>query len=184
MTLQNIAKIYKLLVYIKITDKTLLYRKFPKYSDTQNICCNHSKIWTMRLYHRVMRPNDADGMANSDDPDQTAPLGAVWSGSALFAQAYLSENLESLRYYIFIVCVLILQFDNNKMSPVKWICIFEHSVMTNFNCACPATQRGQGSGFLSEGSSWLTACMSEQRRFWRDCADAQARLNLRCSHRR
>ena len=37
-------------------------------------------------------PNDADGMANSVDP-------AVWSGSALFAQAYLSENLGSLRYY-------------------------------------------------------------------------------------
>ena len=71
--------------------------KFPKYSDTQKICCNHSKIWTMWLYHRVMSPNDADGMANSVDPDQTAPLGAVWSGSALFAQAYLSENLGSLR---------------------------------------------------------------------------------------
>ena len=70
------------------------------------------------------------------------------------------------------------------LSPVKRICVFEHSVMTNFNCACPTIQRGQGSGFLSEGSSWLTACMSEQRRFWRDCADAQARLNLRCSHRR
>ena len=70
------------------------------------------------------------------------------------------------------------------MSPVKRICVFEHSVMTNFNCACPAIQRDHGSGFLSEGSSWLTACMSEQRRFWRDCADAQARLNLRCSHRR
>ena len=41
-----------------------------------------------------MSPNDADGMANSVDPDQTA----VWSGSALFAQAYLSENLGSLRY--------------------------------------------------------------------------------------
>ena len=40
-----------------------------------------------------MSPNDADGMANSVDPDQTDPLGAVWSGSALFAQAYLSENL-------------------------------------------------------------------------------------------
>ena len=78
------------------------WRKFPKYSDTQNICCNHSKIWTMWLYHRVMGPNDADGMANSVDPDQTAPLGAVWSGSALFAQAYLSENLGSLRYYLFI----------------------------------------------------------------------------------
>ena len=41
-----------------------------------------------------MSPNDADGMANGVDPD----LGAVWSGSALFAQTYLSENLESLRY--------------------------------------------------------------------------------------
>ena len=70
------------------------------------------------------------------------------------------------------------------LSPVKRICVFEHSVMINFNCACPAIQRGQGSGFLSEGSSWLTASMSEQRRFWRDCADAQARLNLRCSHKR
>ena len=46
----------------------------------------------MWLYHRVMSQNDADGMANSADP-----VGAVWSGSALFAQAYLSENLGSLR---------------------------------------------------------------------------------------
>ena len=45
-----------------------------------------------------MSPKDADGMANSVDPDQTAPLGAVWSGSALFAQAYLSKNLGSLQY--------------------------------------------------------------------------------------
>ena len=40
-----------------------------------------------------MNPNNVDGMANSGDPDQTAPLGAVSSGSALFAQAYLSESL-------------------------------------------------------------------------------------------
>ena len=78
----------------------------------------------------------------------------------------------------------IMRYNGDKMSPVKRICVLEHSVMTNFNCACPAIQRGQGSGFLSEGFSWLTTCMSEQRRFWRDCADAQARLNLRCSHRR
>ena len=75
-------------------------RKFPKYSDTQRISCNHSKIWTMWLYHRVMSPNDADGMANSVDTDQTAPLGAVWSASTLFAQTCLSENLRSLRYAI------------------------------------------------------------------------------------
>ena len=49
-----------------------------------------------------MSPNDADGMANSVYPDQTAPLGAVWSGSALFAQAYLSENLGSLRKFLFL----------------------------------------------------------------------------------
>ena len=67
---------------------------------------------------------------------------------------------------------------DNCMSPVKRICVFEHSVMTNFNCACPAIQRHQGSGFLSEGSSWLTACLSEQRRFWWDCVDAQARLSF------
>ena len=36
-----------------------------------------------------MSPNDADGMAKSVDPDQTAP-------STLFAQTCLSENLETL----------------------------------------------------------------------------------------
>ena len=35
------------------------------------------KFCTRWLYHSVMSPNDADGMANSVDPDQTAPLGAV-----------------------------------------------------------------------------------------------------------
>ena len=33
------------------------------------------------------------GMANSVDPDQTAPSGAVWSGSALFACVILSDTL-------------------------------------------------------------------------------------------
>ena len=51
--------------------------EFPKHSDTQRICCNHSKILTMWFYHRVLSPNDADGMANSVDPDQTAPLGSA-----------------------------------------------------------------------------------------------------------
>ena len=48
----------------------------------------------------VMHPKDADRMVNSVDPDQTAPVGAgaVWSGSALFAQACLSKNLGSLRH--------------------------------------------------------------------------------------
>ena len=40
-----------------------------------------------------------DGIANSVDPDQTAPLGAVCSGSALFAQTYQSQYLEFLRLF-------------------------------------------------------------------------------------
>ena len=39
-----------------------------------------------------MSPKDADGMTNSVDPDQQSDLGLT-----LFAQAYLSENLGSLR---------------------------------------------------------------------------------------
>ena len=38
-----------------------------------------------------MHLKDAEGIAVSVDP-----LGAVWSGSALFAQTYLSENLGKL----------------------------------------------------------------------------------------
>ena len=51
----------------------------------------------------------------------------------------------------------IKSYSVHNLSPVKRICVFEQSVMTSFNCACPAIQRGQGYGFLSEGSSWLTA---------------------------
>ena len=32
-------------------------------------------------------------MANGVDPDQTAPVGAIWSESRLFAQTCLYENL-------------------------------------------------------------------------------------------
>ena len=39
-------------------------------------------------------------MANSVDPDQNAPVGAVWSGPARFAYVILSETLV---YEIFIV---------------------------------------------------------------------------------
>ena len=45
-----------------------------------------------------MHPKDADGMANSVDPDQTASSEAVWSWSALFAETYLSQYIEFVRY--------------------------------------------------------------------------------------
>ena len=46
-----------------------------------------------------MHPKDADGMANSVDPDQTASSEAVWSWSALFAETYLSQYTEFVRYH-------------------------------------------------------------------------------------
>ena len=50
----------------------------------------------MWFYYKAICPNDAYRMANSVDPDQTAPL-AVWSGSTLFVQTCLSKNLGSIR---------------------------------------------------------------------------------------
>ena len=44
-----------------------------------------------------MHPKDADGMANSVDPDQTASWEAVWSWSALFAETYLSQDIGFVR---------------------------------------------------------------------------------------
>ena len=44
-----------------------------------------------------MCPKDEERIVNSVVPDQTVPLGAVWSASALFAWTYLSENLGSLQ---------------------------------------------------------------------------------------
>ena len=48
------------------------------------------------LFSAVMHLKDSKGMANSVDPDQTAPLGAVLSGSSLFAQKNLAQYLEFL----------------------------------------------------------------------------------------
>ena len=53
------------------------YRKIPKFSDAKKLCCNRPKIQTKRPNLRVVCQNDANGIANSEDPDQTAPLGAV-----------------------------------------------------------------------------------------------------------
>ena len=72
--------------------------KFLNFRTPDNFAVKLPKIQTTRPNHGIFCPKDANGIANSEDPDQTAPLGAVWSGSALFAQTYLSENLGSLRY--------------------------------------------------------------------------------------
>ena len=55
----------------------IVYRKVPKFSDARKLCCNLPKIQEKRPNLRVFHQKDADGIANSEDPDQTAPRGAV-----------------------------------------------------------------------------------------------------------
>ena len=53
------------------------YRKVPKFSDARELCCNLPKIQTKRQKLRVFYQKYANGKADSEDPDQTAPLRAV-----------------------------------------------------------------------------------------------------------
>ena len=55
----------------------IMYRKVPKFSDTRKLCCKKPKIQEKRPDLWVSRQKDANGIANSGDPDQTVPLGAV-----------------------------------------------------------------------------------------------------------
>ena len=58
-------------------DKMIIYLKVPKFWDAIKLYCKLPKIQTKRPNHRIFCPKDAKGIANSGDPDQTAPLGAV-----------------------------------------------------------------------------------------------------------
>ena len=51
--------------------------KVPKFSEARKFCCNLPKTQTKRPILRVFRQKDANGIANSEALDQTAPLGAV-----------------------------------------------------------------------------------------------------------
>ena len=53
------------------------YRKVPKFSDARKLCCNLPKIQTNRPNFRVFCQKNANGIADNEDPDHTAPLGAV-----------------------------------------------------------------------------------------------------------
>ena len=53
------------------------YHKVPKFLDPRKLCCKLPNIQTKRQKLWVFRQKDANGKANSEDPDQTAPLGAV-----------------------------------------------------------------------------------------------------------
>ena len=136
----------------------------------------------------LLAHTSSESRRTSDRKPDPWPLWMAGHAQLKFVMTECSKTqirLTGLLWFLITVLLSIIGICvHNYWGRVKQICVFEHSVMTNFNCACPAIERSKGSGFLFEGSSLLTASMSEQRRFLRDCADAQARLNLRCSHRR
>ena len=51
--------------------------KILNFQTPNFFCCNLPKIQTKRPNHGLFCQNSAKGIANSEDPDQTAPLGAV-----------------------------------------------------------------------------------------------------------
>ena len=58
-------------------------------------------------------------MAHSVDPDQTAPSGAVWSGSALSAYVILSETLVYVVLGFRTITVITLKFWAKGIEPVQ-----------------------------------------------------------------
>ena len=54
----------------------LLNRKVPKFLDARKLGGNQPKIQTKRANLGAFCQKDGNGIANSGDPDQTAPLGS------------------------------------------------------------------------------------------------------------
>ena len=139
------------LVYMQLVTRsiTLLcpicYRKTPKHSDTPKICCNHPKIWTRWLYRRVMHPNDAAGIANSVDPDQTAPL--IWVYTV-----YLGLSVRKLR--------IITVFRHSNSTKLKRLFCFFLSVSVSFLfLRLLILERGGRRGVAGGGGGgWVILC--------------------------
>ena len=91
-------------------------------------------------------------MANSLDPNQTAPEGAVWSGSTLFAYDILSDLLV---YKILGHLPFFLFFRENKCVYLKcqaffvFVFFFEKNKMNLICCYCDCGFRGKNKGEFS-----------------------------------
>ena len=60
------------LSFININMLHTMYSKVPYFSDARKLCSNLPKIQTKKPNLRVFHQKDANGIANSEDPDQTA----------------------------------------------------------------------------------------------------------------
>ena len=105
---------------------------------------------------------------NSVDPDQTAPLGAVRSGSILFA------ILSASKQYCFTFRVI---------TDVRIFRIFTvlASLAVKASLANSLTLKRNPALKWAATSEFGTYRVCEQRRFRRACASVQSHQNLRCS---
>ena len=62
---------------VQVSAVIICYRTIPKFLDAKKLCCNLPKIQTKRPNLEIFCQNYENGMADSEDADQTAPLRAV-----------------------------------------------------------------------------------------------------------
>ena len=103
---------YTLFVHVCLSEYLgYWYGKCPKIFNTlfHTFFCLNFAFYAFFFFLKFL-----SGMANSVDTDQTAPSGAVWSGSALFVYAILSDtwvykNIRTITVHVFLFpCVLII----------------------------------------------------------------------------
>ena len=86
---------------------------FPKYSDTQKICCNHPISWKRWFFLKKMHPKDAEGIANSVDPDQIAPL-----FSQICPKIYGNFGSAQTHHHWIAAQLLTAEFSHKFLSPL------------------------------------------------------------------
>ena len=87
-----------------------IYRIVPKFSDASKHCCNLPKIQPTRSNLRVFFQKDANGIANSEDPDQTAPEEQSDLGLHCLPRSICPKTLRysSLNEYMYIKHIMCL----------------------------------------------------------------------------
>ena len=65
---------------VETSDLKFEYWIYPKHLVTYLFNILKVKLWTSPFYNLVKFVYSSDGIANSVNPDQTAPKAAVWSG--------------------------------------------------------------------------------------------------------
>ena len=135
-------------------------------------CCNHPKIWIRWLTY--MCPKYADGVANSIDPDQTAPL--IWVYTVC-----LVLSVQILLRTITVPLKLSLPFEpwhdkTNKMSVCPGKTQISLGIRVGFNL--PLFPRWTKlSRDMTKPTKWVCA----QRRLISAWASAQSDQSLRCA---